>query len=89
MENVKASQKAQRAKKRAAKRIARKQEWEESEDEAEEAHESEPEEVDDDELEFKDGEENQPANAPPPVEEKSGNPRKGKARSRRGRGVLS
>ena len=80
MENVKASQKAQRAKKRAAKRIARKQEWD---------HESEPEEVDDDELEFEDGEENQPANAPPPVEEKSGNLRKGKARSRRGRGVLS
>ena len=88
MENVKASQKAQRAKKRAAKRIARKQEWDESEDEAEVAHGSEPEEVDDDELEFEDGEENQPANAPPPVEEKSGK-RKGKARSRRGRGVLS
>jgi condensin complex subunit 1 len=35
MENVKASNKALRAKKRAAKRVARKKEWEESEDEKE------------------------------------------------------
>jgi len=35
MENVKASNKALRAKKRAAKRVARKKEWEESDDEKE------------------------------------------------------
>lgn len=56
MENVKASNKAQRAKKRAAKRVQRKKEWEEES----EPEESEPEEVDD--MEFEDGAENQPAN---------------------------
>lgn len=43
MENVKASNKALRAKKRAAKRVARKKEWEESDDDKE----SEPEEAKD------------------------------------------
>jgi condensin complex subunit 1 len=62
MENVKASNKALRAKKRAAKRVANKKEWEESDEEKE----SEPEE--EDQLD----EENHPVNeAAPQVEEKA------------------
>ena len=84
MENVKASNKAQRAKKRAAKRVQRKKEWEEES----EPEESEPEEVDD--MEFEDGAENQPANMAeddtPQVEEKT---RRGRSGRRRGKGVLS
>ena len=62
MENVKASNKALRAKKRAAKRVSKKKEWEESDEEKE----SEPEE--EDQLD----EENHPVNeAAPQVEEKA------------------
>ena len=68
MENVKASNKALRAKKRAAKRVANKKEWEESDEEKE----SEPEE--EDQLDV----ENQPENeAAPQVEEKIAKGKKG------------
>ena len=68
MENVKASNKALRAKKRAAKRVANKKEWEESDEEKE----SEPEE--EDQLD----EENHPENeAAPQVEEKAAKGKKG------------
>jgi condensin complex subunit 1 len=67
MENVKASNKALRAKKRAAKRIARKKEWEESDEEKE----SEPEE----------GSENEAA--PQHVEEKVSTGKNGKVSKKR------
>ncbi|KAL7544117.1 hypothetical protein ACHAXR_013559 [Thalassiosira sp. AJA248-18] len=84
LENVKASNKAARAKKRAAKRVARKKEWEESEEEEEEEEMSEPEE-----LEF--DEENQPENMTVPVvADKAVKRKSGRSnRTRRGRGVRS
>lgn len=86
LENVKASNKAARAKKRAAKRVARKKEWEESDGDDDE--EEEISEVEDD---FEFDEENQPENMnAPPVEEKAAKRKSGRSnRSRSGRGVLS
>ena len=97
VENVKASQKANRAKKRAAKRAVRKQEWEDEEedDDEKQVHDESSDQdanASSDELEFEEGEENQPANEgsmkTKSVGEKIAGKGKGRT-TRRRRGVLS
>ena len=80
LENVKADNKAARAKKRAAKRVARKKEWEESDEEEGEDVLSEPEQED-----FEFDEENQPENRNAPAVAVKAKKRSGRpTRTRRG-----
>jgi condensin complex subunit 1 len=85
MENVKASNKAARAKKRATKRVARKKSREEASDEEMESDEDEEEEAD----EFEFDEENMPENmAVVPVEDKAALGKSARSnRARRGRTI--